>query len=280
MEKLEERIEQVLKNRSHYQEIITFYLRIKEEQEKVKSFLKLRPVSLRKEWKDLLKREGFSLIEKRDFPLDIEASIKLFHSLCEIGKEANPYLTHQVRKIKEAIDQKRLNLEKVFERKVKEEKVTEEIGVDQKVFSFFLHQSIKPSLEEGVKELRKEIENMEWLKGYCPLCGSLPSLALLKGEGGKRFLLCSYCGFEWRVDRLFCPFCGNKDRELLQYFFAEGEEAYRIDTCDQCHHYIKTIDERSMEVIDPEFEDLSTLHLDLLASKKGYKRPVPHPWAP
>lgn len=280
MEKLEERIEQVLKKRSHYQEIITFYLRIKEEQEKVKSFLKLRPVSLRKEWKDLLKREGFSLIEKRDFPLDIEASIKLFHSICEIGKEANPYLTHQVRKIKEAIDQKRLNLEKVFERKVKEEKVTEEIGVDQKMFSFFLHQSMKPSLEEGVKELRKEIENMEWLKGYCPLCGSLPSLALLKGEGRKRFLLCSYCGFEWRVDRLFCPFCGNKDRELLQYFFAEGEEAYRIDTCDQCHHYIKTIDERSMEVIDPEFEDLSTLHLDLLASKKGYKRPVPHPWAP
>jgi formate dehydrogenase maturation protein FdhE len=25
-------------------------------------------------------------------------------------------------------------------------------------------------------------------------------------------------------------------------------------------------------------EDLSTLHLDLLASQKGYKRPVPNPW--
>ena len=33
-----------------------------------------------------------------------------------------------------------------------------------------------------------------------------------------------------------------------------------------------------MEVSDPSLEDLATLHLDLLASQKGYQRPVPNPW--
>jgi len=51
-----------------------------------------------------------------------------------------------------------------------------------------------------------------------------------------------------------------------------------MDTCEKCHQYLKTIDTRMMEMIDPELEDIATLHLDLLASQKGYRRPVPHPW--
>jgi formate dehydrogenase maturation protein FdhE len=35
---------------------------------------------------------------------------------------------------------------------------------------------------------------------------------------------------------------------------------------------------RKIEEIDPALEDLATLHLDILASQKGYKRPVPNPW--
>jgi formate dehydrogenase maturation protein FdhE len=38
-------------------------------------------------------------------------------------------------------------------------------------------------------------------------------------------------------------------------------------------------DYRKMEDSDPILEDLATLHLDILGSQKGYKRPVPNPWA-
>ncbi len=280
MEKIKERIEQILKKRPRYKEILNFYLKIKEEQEKSRSHLHLSPISLKKEWRELLKREGFSLIEKKDFPVDTEASIKLFHSLCEVARGANPRLAEQTQLIQEAVQQNRLNLEEILKGKVKEDKRVKELGLDQKVFSFLIYQSIKPSLEEGVKDLRKELEGENWSKGYCPLCGDLPSLALLKGEGGKRYLRCSYCGAEWRVDRLFCPFCGNREEGSLQYFCGEGEEAYRIDICEKCHHYLKTLDTRVMEIIDPELEDIATLHLDLIASQKGYKRPVPHLWNP
>ena len=78
LEKLRERIQQIKKKRPGYGEILDFYQKVKEAQDKVKASLKIDPIKLKKEWKELLAKEGFSLIQKEDFPLDIEASIKLF----------------------------------------------------------------------------------------------------------------------------------------------------------------------------------------------------------
>ncbi|MGZ3513403.1 MAG: formate dehydrogenase accessory protein FdhE, partial [Thermodesulfobacteriota bacterium] len=252
-----------------------------EAQEDAKASLRIDPIKLKQEWKILLVKEGFSVIQKDDFPVDIEASASLFKELCRIGKEANPHMAEQVNKIEVAIENRRLNLKQLFKRGATEKKIeqaADEFGWDKKVFSFLIQSSTKPSIEAAVEQLRGEVDSETWLKGYCPICGSLPSLSLLKQEVGKRYLLCSYCGYQWRIDRLFCPFCNNKDQESLHYLFAEGEEAYRIDLCDKCHRYIKTIDYRNLAESDPVLEDLATLHLDILASQKGYKRPVPNPW--
>ena len=281
LEKLKARIQQLKKKRPGYGKILDFYLKVKEAQDKSKASLKIEPIKLRKEWKELLAKEGFSLIPKEDYPLDIEASVKLFQTLCQIGKEANPHMAEQVEKIKEALDNKKIDLKNLLKKGVNEqkiEKVAAELGLDNKVFSFLIQSSARPSIEAGMKQLRNELDPETWLKGYCPMCGSLPFLSLLKEEEGKRYLLCSYCGYQWRIDRLICPFCNNKEQEFLQYFCGEGEEGYRIDLCDKCHQYIKTIDYRTLEESDPVLEDLGTLHLDLLASQKGYKRPVPNPW--
>jgi len=93
-----------------------------------------------------------------------------------------------------------------------------------------------------------------------------------------RYSLCSHCVCQWRVDSLSCSVCGNKDPGALHYFCGEGEEAHLIDLCDACGHYIKMIDCRSLEEPDPSLEDLATLHLDLLATRKGYKRATPNFW--
>jgi FdhE protein len=281
LEKLKERIQQIKKKRPQYGEILDFYQKVKDAQHKVKTSLKIDLVQLKKEWRELLTKEGFSLIQKEDFPVDTEASIKLFQTLCRIGKDANPHMAEQVRKIKEAIDNKRIDLKKLIKNGVKEQKpeqIADELELDKKVFLFLIQSSTQPSIEAGREQLRDEINPETWLKGYCPICGSLPSLSLLKEETGKRYLLCSYCSYQWRIDRLFCSFCNNKDQESLHYLFAEGEEAYRIDLCDKCHQYIKTIDYRKLEESDPDLEDLASLHLDILASQKGYRRPIPNPW--
>jgi FdhE protein len=281
LEKLKKRIQQIKKKRPGYGEILDFYQKVKEAQEDVKTSLNIHPIKLKKEWKELLTKEGFSLIEKKDFPLDREVSIKLFQALCRIGEKSNPHMAEQVKKIEEAIDHKRIDLTKLFKGEGTEPaiaRMADEFGLDKKIFSFLVQSAIKPSVEAGEEQLRSAIDSEAWFKGYCPICGSLPFLSLLKEDVGKRYLLCSYCGHQWRIDRLFCPFCNNKEQASLHYFQGEGEEAYRIDLCDNCHQHIKTIDDGKLAGPDPVLEDIATLHLDILASQKGYKRPVPSPW--
>jgi FdhE protein len=188
----------------------------------------------------------------------------------------------ETKKIEEILNQRKIDLKELLNGGIEEgkiETIATEFGLDKKVISFLIQESMRPSIEAGVKNLSNELETENWLKSYCPVCGSLPHLSLLKEETGKRYLLCSYCGCQWRTERLFCPFCNNKQQGSLYYFYAEGEEAYRIDFCDKCHQYIKTIDYRKLEDSDPILEDLATLHLDIWAFQKGYKRPVPNPWA-
>lgn len=281
LETLRKRIQQIKKKRPGYKAMLDFYQNVREEQRKMKSSLTLEPIVLKKEWKDLLTREGFPLLEKKDFPLDIEASLSLFQSLCQIGKEANPYMAEQVKKIEENIDKKRIDLKALLKEGGGEQKVegiAEKLGLDKKIFLFLILTSLKPSIETGVEKLSHEIKTETWMRGSCPVCGSLPHLSLLKEEVGKRFLLCSHCGYQWRIDRMICPFCDNRDQESLQFFYAEEEKTHRIDLCDKCHQYIKTIDLRTIGETDFLLEDLATLHLDIVASQKGYKRPVPNPW--
>ncbi len=282
MRKLKNRIEKIKKKRPGYGEILEFYRKVRQAQDEAKASVTIDPIQLKKEWKKLLVREGFPLIQKEDFPIDLKASLRLFQSLCQIGVEANLYMAEQVRKIQKAMENQKLDLQKLFEKRTTEKKVetvANDLGLDKKVFSFLIQSSTYPSIQTAVKQLGSELDSETWRKGYCPICGSLPLLSLLKEDVGKRHLLCSYCGYLWRADRLFCPFCNNKDHETLHYLFSEEEEAYRVDLCDKCHQYIKTVDYRNLAESDPVLEDLSTLHLDVLASQKGYKRPVPNPWA-
>ena len=281
METLRSRIGQIKKKRPAYGPILDLYQKIREKQRDAKASLKVDPISVSKGWKDLLTQEGFPLLQKEDFPIDPESSSILFRSLCEIAKASTPLLSQEVTKIEEVLGSKRLDLTELFKKGIREqriEQVAEKLALDKKVFLFLLQESVRPSIEAAVPRLHEEIPPGAQLKGRCPLCGSLPSLSLLKEETGKRFLFCPHCAYPWQVDRLACPFCSNNEHETLHYFYGEGEKAFRIDLCDKCHQYIKTIDLRKMDVLDPILEDIATLHLDRVGSEKGYRRPSPNPW--
>ena len=90
METLKERIQHLKQKRPGMGAILDFYQKVREAQEHAKASLKSEPLLLKKEWKEFLAKEGFPLLEMKDFPLDIDASSALFQSLCQIGREANP----------------------------------------------------------------------------------------------------------------------------------------------------------------------------------------------
>jgi FdhE protein len=279
---LRERAQKLKEKRPGYGEVLDFYVKVKEAQVASRASLKMDPIKLKRKLRGRQTGEGFSLIHKEDFPVDIEASISLFHALCRIGKTTNPHMAEQAETINQLLRDNKMDLEKMLTEAGKEQTSDHAAayqGLDRQVLSFLIQSSIEPSIESGMENLHSELEPETWLKSHCPVCGSLPALNLLKGKGGKRYSLCSYCGYQWRIDRMSCAVCGNKEQGLLKYFYGEGEESYRIDLCDKCHHYIKTIDYRNLEESDPFLEDLATLHLDVVAVQKGYERSVPNPWA-
>jgi FdhE protein len=108
----------------------------------------------------------------------------------------------------------------------------------------------------------------------CPVCGHEPLLARLDSQDGGRRLLCSLCSSQYRVTRLGCVFCGNSEPSTLGYVVSEqGPPGWRIDHCEQCGRYIKTLDERKVDGVASQpftLSDASTLELDALAQHLGY----------
>ena len=275
---LRERAQQLKEKWPGYRDILDFYVKVREAQVASKVSLHVGPITLRKELRDCPTGEDASLIQREDFPVDTPASIALFHDLCRIGKTANPYLADQIEKIEKTLDEKQIDLPKLLTGQGEEKAGTHvdtQRGLDNQVLAFLIQNSKKPSIEAIMEQLQTSVDGEAWRKCHCPVCGSSPSLNVLKGTEGKRYSLCSFCGCEWRIERVSCAVCDNKEQGSLRYFYSEGEEAYRIDLCDTCHHYIKTIDYRTLEASDPFLEDLATLHLDVVAVQKGYKKSVP-----
>jgi len=108
----------------------------------------------------------------------------------------------------------------------------------------------------------------------CPLCGSKPQVGALRpeGDGGKRSLICSVCSTEWNFRRLVCPGCGEEKKENLPVFIAEGFDYVRIDACDSCKTYIKSIDMTKDGRAVPVVDELATTSLNLWAQEKNYQK--------
>jgi len=281
LDKTKELIELHRKVNPVYENLLNFYEKIVTEQKVVGSSLNIKTPSVNPDLKQLQMKEGFPLLEKQDFILDIPSSILLFESICNIARNENKKLRENIQAIEEAKAINALNLKDLLKRFYDDsfiETVAGEFNIDAVILKFLIFESVQPSLAANVANIGNNIDLKNWLKGYCPVCGSLPQISLLKDEG-LRFCLCSFCGFEWPSERLKCPFCENTDHNKLHYFYAEGNESYRVDLCDNCHQYIKTVDARKLDYApDLAIEDIVTIHLDILASEKGYKRPVPGLW--
>jgi FdhE protein len=116
-----------------------------------------------------------------------------------------------------------------------------------------------------------QINTEKWEKGICPLCGQKPFISRLDKENGSRYLKCHLCYLEWRFPRLSCPFCGNEEGKSLSYFYADEDKAHRIEVCENCKRYLKTIDERLLKKeVEPLVRDIIMIGLEEAVREKGY----------
>lgn len=112
----------------------------------------------------------------------------------------------------------------------------------------------------------------------CPLCNSRPLLGVLRqeGDGGKRFLLCSFCLREWEFRRIFCATCAEETETKLPVYVAEQFPYIRVEACDTCKYYLRTIDLTKDGNAVPLVDDLAAIPLSLWAEEHGYSRAQPN----
>jgi FdhE protein len=279
--KTKERIDFLISKKPEYADILRFYKKISELQATGSPRLNLKLPIVEKPIMDIREMEGFPLISREEFLIDVPSSTALFEAICTASKHANEKMRINIQILEEAFSVNALRLEDLLKHHADDtylDLVIRDFAIDKAVLIFLIHMSIYPSLHAHAEMLKDQINLKQWLRGYCPICGSRPLMSEFNAEGLREYL-CSFCGFEWPGERLKCPFCENSDHTKLHYFYAEGDEAYRVDICDACNQYIKTVDSRKLDY-DPDLglEDIVTIHLDILASEKGFKRPVASPW--
>jgi len=137
----------------------------------------------------------------------------------------------------------------------------------------FLRPYVTTLLASGIDVGRRH------LPGHCPRCGGAPTLSVRRpateSEALARYLLCGFCGEEWPYVRIKCPSCFEEDPRKLPSFQSERHPGVRIEACDSCHRYLKSLDLGIDARPVPEVDDLASIAIDLWAEEEGYVRLEP-----
>ncbi len=265
------------KLRPAYADLLNFYENIFVAQEDCKSQINIDPIKISAETLALKKKEKFSLIAISEFVVDQKAAIALLNQICRIIETANSEMADAARVIQNTMTAAELDPGAVFAALLNSEdayfkQIEKDMGIEKKALAFVAYSSIKPSLVHCAGQLASYLDSdPPWDRGFCPICGSAPGFSMFKDEG-KRVLFCGFCWHQWAAQRIYCPFCENKDSQTLHYYFSETEKNYRMDVCDSCKTYLKAIDQRNTDrIIYPPLEFVASLHLDIKAQEMGFK---------
>ena len=121
----------------------------------------------------------------------------------------------------------------------------------------------------------------------CPRCGGVPQLSILQEAGtpgvnmdegaaalesGGRQLQCANCLSRWPFRRVLCAHCGEEDEAKLGYFRSEEFAHLRIDSCDTCRRYLKTVDLGRLGLAVPLVDEVAGVALDAWAVERGYEK--------
>jgi formate dehydrogenase accessory protein FdhE len=112
----------------------------------------------------------------------------------------------------------------------------------------------------------------------CPFCRRKPGAGILRqmGDGALRSLLCSFCLGEWEFRRIACPNCHEEDNKKLPVYTASEFSHVRVECCDSCRTYIKTVDLTKSGLADAVVDEIVSAPLDLWAQERDYVKVHPN----
>lgn len=236
------------------------------------------PTEMTDEQKEWRLREGMPLLEPLDVEIDAAAYRGLVEEICRVIEEKRPGGFSRTADLLawEGLDEGRLaaTRDSVLAGEEPALAASWDDESDKNIVSSILWESLVPFYRIcGSILYDKKIEQSVWQRGFCPLCGSPPLIGKFRDEDGLWLLECSLCHSQWNVQRATCPFCDG-DPGHLQFMYIGDDPKRRVQYCESCKVYIKTIDMRDTgtEGVLP-FEDIVTVELDLAAAREGLAAP-------
>jgi FdhE protein len=128
-------------------------------------------------------------------------------------------------------------------------------------------------VESGVDPIDRRMTRAE---NRCPFCSGRPQLSILVvgggSDGSSRQLLCATCLTVWPFRRAVCVYCGEEDERKTGYFHTPAFDHLRIDACESCKHYLKTVDLTKLALAVPLVDEVAGAPLDLWAREQGYEK--------
>ena len=212
--------------------------------------------------------QGLPLVSFAQLPIDVAHFAKL---AVEIAQVLTEYDVEVGDRTLPAADAERISLaQQQFEVGQTIEK-QESPEAEASLAQVAVDVALRPYLAWAAEQVMPHVKQEHWKQGHCPVCGGAPDLSTLDEEAGARHLLCSRCNSQWLYRRVGCPFCGTTDHTKLAYYPSD-DKVYRLYVCQECRHYLKTIDLReAKQVVLLPVERITTVAMDAAARQKGYQ---------
>ncbi len=214
---------------------------------------------------------GMPVLDARDVELDWTEVVRLAGEICEIAAKYQPAHADAFAALAQSIRDNPTRVRKLAREYLLASEhpyLSGSPSTFPNLHAFVLNNALHPFLSHWARQVDALIRSATWKRAYCPVCGGVADFAALEKESGARRLFCSRCDCEWLFDRSGCSFCGV-DQHMG--YFPVGVGGYRLYVCDNCKHYLKTIDLREMaREVDLTAERVLTLGLDVAAVNAGY----------
>ena len=272
-------MEQIKREKPAYRNLLDFYEKNFVAKEEFYQSLKYLPVHSDEQFVQKNFKAGVPILDKRTIELDLKALGEFFLKLLQICQERNPETARWLSSLIEKGDlDVGTTLKQMWDGKITPHTWTKETYRDPTLLNFLFIETLKPLYEYLADNLAALINVTHWEKGYYPICGEIPLIAVIPEGEWSRLLFCVYCGMEWPFPFLMCPFCGNEEEKGIKYLVVKNEKQYRIEACKVCSTYLKVVDIESLGYQVPsDIENIITLHLDMLAQREGYHRGARYP---
>ncbi|MFT8432466.1 formate dehydrogenase accessory protein FdhE [Acetobacter orientalis] len=114
----------------------------------------------------------------------------------------------------------------------------------------------------------------------CPCCGASPvgGLVLTGDREGLRYLQCSLCETRWHAVRATCVVC-YATQHIDYWTFEKTDAPIQIETCGDCHSYLKIFRQDRDPQQDALADDLVSQTLDEALEAQGFARAGVNPFS-